>query len=59
MIAVSGSMAKPAMQVGSASGAAMSPSDTESLPATGTQTTLLIVLAAISASVLLFVRKRA
>jgi LPXTG-motif cell wall-anchored protein len=58
VIAASGSMTKlTATQ--SASGSMMKPSDTEALPATGTPTTLLIILAAISAFALLFVRKRA
>ena len=58
---ISGSgAAKPNMtQSGSASGSITKPEDTEALPATGTPTTLLIVLAALAASALLFVRKRA
>lgn len=58
---ISGSgAAKPTMtQSGSASGTTTKPEDTEALPATGTPTTLLIILAALSASALLFVRKRA
>ncbi len=60
VIAASGSMTKPTLtQSGSASGSMAKPSDTEALPATGTPTTLLIILAAISAFALLFVRKRA
>ena len=35
------------------------PSDTEALPATGTPTTILVILAALSAFALLFVRKKA
>lgn len=60
VIAATGTLVKPAMtQSGTASGAVVNPQDTEALPATGTPTTLLIILAAISSLALLMVRKRA
>lgn len=55
VIAASGSM-KPAT---AQSGSAVNPQDTEALPATGTPTTILIILAAIASLALLLVRKRA
>jgi LPXTG-motif cell wall-anchored protein len=57
-LSASGTMMKPTMTL-SASGTTVNPSDSGALPATGTPTVLLIVLAALSAFVLLFVRKRA
>ncbi len=48
----------PPTQSGSATGTIVLPQDTEALPATGTPTTILIILAAISALTLLLVRKR-
>ena len=59
VIAGSGATKPTMTQSGSASGSMTKPQDTEALPATGTPTTILIILAAISASALLFVRKRA
>jgi LPXTG-motif cell wall-anchored protein len=42
-----------------ATGTTILPQDTKSLPATGTPTTVLILLAAVSALALLLMRKRA
>ena len=59
-VIVASGATKPTMtQSGSASGSMIKPEDTEALPATGTPTTILIILAAISASALIFIRKRA
>ncbi len=58
VITASGATKVPMKQSGSASGTIVKSSD-ETLPATGTPTTILIILAALSAFALLFVRKRA